>query len=88
MRTALYAAAFCTAFATPALAADRFDALVVKHDPIAKTIILSDKSVVTYAGSKVELPAGLKAGDKVQVQFTGTEGDMSTILAINVLPQQ
>jgi hypothetical protein len=71
MRVSLIAA-LLAASALPALA-DQTAGTVVAFDRVAKIVVLEDKSVWSLETMK-EIPAGLKAGDVIEIDYT-SNGD-------------
>lgn len=59
---------------------------VVALDRKARTLVLSDRTVWSLELLKSELPAGLKAGDRVQVEYEGDEDGISAIKSITRTP--
>lgn len=74
----------CALLATAAHAGT-FKGKILAHDRVAHRIVMEDKSVVVYDPAKVQLPDDLKAGDMVEVDFSGAEGDMATVNSIKVM---
>jgi hypothetical protein len=73
MRRMALAAIMTAALAGPA-AADETTGTIVAYDRLAHVIVLEDKTIWPFPGT-MELPADLKAGDKVKIMFTsGGEG--------------
>lgn len=64
--------------------AGTFTSKVVAHDRVASRIVVEDMSVVQYDES-TEMPEELNAGDRVEVEFTGSEGQMDKIVAVKVV---
>lgn len=58
---------------------------VLAHDRMAHTLVLSDRTVWALELLKTALPAGLKAGDRVQIEYEGDEDGVSTIKRITVM---
>ena len=83
-RNVIAAALSAVLFGTPAFAGS-FKGTIVAHDRVAHRLVLDDKSVVTYDPAKIKLPDDLKAGDVVEVDFSGAEGDMATVNSISVV---
>ena len=73
-------------FAAPALAGT-FKGEILAHDRVAHRIVMEDKSIVTYDPAKIKLPDDLKAGDMVEVEFSGAEGDMAVVSSVKVVKQ-
>jgi hypothetical protein len=74
----LSAAALCWAGAA---IADEIKGEVLAHDRVARVIVLNDKSVLSYKAD-TPLPDDLKQGDQVEIEYTGSEGDISVIISI------
>jgi hypothetical protein len=72
-------------FAAPA-AAGSVTSEIVAHDRVAHVIVLKDSSVLSY-NAKTTMPDDLKQGDKVEVEFEGSEGDQSIIVSVQRVAQ-
>jgi hypothetical protein len=48
--------------------------------------VLKDSSVLSY-NAKTTMPDDLKQGDKVEVEFEGSEGDQSVIVSVQRVAQ-
>lgn len=72
---------------TTAAMAGTFTSTVVAHDRVANRIVLEDKSIVQY-GKDTELPAEVNAGDRIEVEYTGAEGQMDQIVRISLVAAQ
>ena len=59
---------------------------VLALDRKARTLVLVDRTVWALELLKSELPAGLKAGDRVQIEYEGDEDGISAISSISLLP--
>lgn len=59
---------------------------VLAHDRKANTLVLTDRTVWALEQLKSPLPAGLKAGDRVEIEYEGDEDGVSSITRINLLP--
>jgi hypothetical protein len=70
MRRMALAAVVTAVLAGPA-AADETTGTIVAYDRLAHVIVLDDKTIWPFPGT-MELPADLKAGDKVTILFTST----------------
>lgn len=65
--------------------ADSTTGTVLAFDRQAKVIVFKDKTVWTLEGSEAAAPEGLKAGDKVEVQYeTAGEDGLTKIDSIKV----
>lgn len=59
---------------------------VLALDRKARTLVLTDHTVWALEMLKTELPAGLKAGDRVQIEYEGDEEGVASISSITTLP--
>jgi len=84
-RTLVLASAIAALWAGTA-AADMVQGEVGAHDRVAHAVVLKDKTVLSYT-DKTGLPEDLKQGDKVEVEFQGSEGDMAQIVSIKLIGQ-
>lgn len=65
-------------------AADVTMGTVLAFDRKAKTLILTDRSVWALDSMKSELPAGLKAGDRIEIDYESDEEGVSAINGITI----
>lgn len=66
-------------------AADIADGTVLAFDRKAQTLVFSDKTVWSLEGMTGELPANLKAGDRVRIQYESDEDGLASIGSIIIL---
>lgn len=82
---ALAASAILTLTAAAALA-DSKTGTIVAFDRQAKVIVFKDKTIFTIEGSEAAVPEGLKAGDRVEMQYeTAGEDGLTKIDSIKVV---
>ena len=67
-------------------APDTVDGTVLALDRKAKTLILTDKTVWSLVELAAPLPSGLKAGDRIEIQYESDEDGVTSISDIKVLP--
>lgn len=66
-------------------AGDVSEGTVLVYDRKARVLVLTDRSVWSLEALKAQAPAGLKAGDRVQIQYESDEEGVSAINSIEVL---
>lgn len=66
---------------TPALA-DNVTATVSEWDATGRTIVLEDKSQFMSIPDEVAIPQGLKAGDRITIDFYSDEDGVADIFSI------
>lgn len=67
------------------VAADVTDGTVLAHDRKANILVLSDKTVWALEALKSTLPAGLKAGDRITIEYQSDEEGVSEIYNIKII---
>lgn len=68
------------------VAADVTDGTVLAHDRKSQTLILTDRTVWALETMESPLPAGLKAGDRIEINYDSDEEGVSDIRNIRILP--
>lgn len=74
------AAAVLAALAGPATA-DETTGTIAAYDRLAHVIVFEDKTIWEFPGA-LELPADLKAGDKVKIMFTSTGEGVAKVQSV------
>ena len=59
--------------------ADNVTATVHTWDPASRTLTLEDQTQFVHIPSKVVIPPGLKANDRVTIEFEGSENGVDDI---------
>ena len=67
-------------------AGDVSQGTVLALDRKARTLVLTDRTVWALELLKSDLPTGLKAGDRVQIDYEGDEEGVASISSITLLP--
>lgn len=80
MRRMAFATIMLGGLAVPA-AAEETTGTIQAYDRLAHVIVLEDKTVWQFPGA-LELPADLKAGDKVKIDYTASGDGISKINSI------
>lgn len=80
MRRLAFAAVVLAGFAWVA-AADETTGTIAAYDRLDHVIVLEDKTIWEFPGS-LELPADLKAGDRVRIDYTATGDGLGTVDSI------
>lgn len=80
MRRMAFATIMLGGLAMPA-AAEETTGTIQAYDRLAHVIVLEDKTVWQFPGA-LELPADLKAGDKVKIDYTASGDGISKINSI------
>lgn len=71
--------------AAPGFAADIATGRVLAYDRVAKTLVLTDRTVWSLAGISAALPDNLSSGDRVQFSYQSDEEGIGDILEINIV---
>lgn len=71
--------------ATTASAQDTTDGTILALDRKAKTLVLTDKTVWPLQELTAPIPADLKAGDRVAIQYESDEDGVTTISSVRRL---
>ncbi|MDH3449078.1 MAG: copper-binding protein [Gammaproteobacteria bacterium] len=66
--------------------ADVTDGTVLALDRKAKSLVLTDRSAWALDAMKSAMPEGLKAGDRVEINYESDEDGVSAINGIRILP--
>ena len=69
-------------------AADITDGTVLAIDRKAKTLVLIDRTVWALDTMESSLPADLKAGDRIEINYASDEEGVSAIRDIQILPAE
>lgn len=69
-----------------ASAQDVTDGTLLGYDRKANLLILKDRTVWSLTDLKSALPDGLKAGDRIRIQYQSDEDGISAINSVEVLP--
>lgn len=69
-------------------AADATDGTVLAIDRKAKTLVLIDRTVWALDTMESSLPADLKAGDRIEINYESDEEGVSAIRNIQILPAE
>ncbi|MFT5658301.1 MAG: hypothetical protein ACI9KN_001580 [Gammaproteobacteria bacterium] len=67
-------------------AADTIDGTVLAVDRKAKTLVLTDRTAWALDTIQSTLPDGLKAGDRIEIDYDSDEEGVSAIRNISILP--
>ena len=81
MRATLAAVALLAASFTPALA-DNVTATVTGWNENTRTLTLQDQSQFVDIPGKIAMPQGLKAGDRISIEFEGSENGVDDIISV------
>lgn len=74
--------------ATPVVAQDISEGTVLAYDRKANILVLTDRSVFPLEKLEGEPPAGLKSGDRVQINYDSNEDDgIVRIFTISIVPK-
>ena len=65
-------------------AADVSKGIVLVFDRKARILVLTDRTVWTLESLKSDLPAGMKAGDRVEIEYESDEEGVSAIYSIAI----
>ena len=84
LRALFVAAGLCAAGLTPA-AADSVTASVTHWDAANRTITLEDHSKFSDIPATVSIPADLKTGDEVTVDFQGDENGIAAYNSVTIV---
>ncbi len=68
-------------------APDITDGTVLVFDRKANVIVLTDRTTWSLENLKSSLPAGLKAGDRIRIQYESDEEGVSAINSIKITPK-
>lgn len=68
-------------------AADVSKGVVLVFDRKARILVLTDRTVWELESLKSDLPAGLKAGDRVEIEYESDEEGVSAINSIAIISQ-
>lgn len=68
-----------------AMALDITEGTVLAHDRKAKTLVFSDRTVWQLDELASSLPANLKAGDRVEIQYDSDEDGVTRLSSITIL---
>ena len=71
-----------------AMAMDTAQGTVLAHDRKAGTLVFSDKTVWSLDELSAALPANLKAGDRVEIQYDSDEDGVGKIYSITILSRE
>lgn len=66
-------------------AADINEGLVLAYDRRANILVMSDRTVWALELSRSPVPAGLKSGDRVRIEYDSDEDGVSLIYGIEIL---
>lgn len=66
-------------------AADVTEGTVLVYDRKARLLVLSDRTSWSLDTMKAQMPSGLKAGDRIQIQYESDEEGISAINSIEIL---
>jgi len=61
--------------------------VVLVFDRKARILVLTDRTVWELESLKSDLPAGLKAGDRVEIEYESDEEGVSAINSIAIISQ-
>ncbi|MDH3763316.1 MAG: hypothetical protein OEU50_20265 [Gammaproteobacteria bacterium] len=70
------------------VAADLTEGTILALDRKAKTLVLTDRSVWALEDMKTALPAGLQAGDRIEIEFESDEDGVLAIQGIRIPPPE
>lgn len=65
--------------------ADSLDGTVLAYDRVAKVLVLADKTTISLGRYEGELPDGLEAGRRVEIDYTANDDGIGMIQSVQLI---